>query len=164
MSEDISKNEIALWNELVESYDRYALAHRAFFQSPIDRVAIIKWALCKKDLRPAVRAVRIAQYLSQEEHMLLFDEWVHWLTVECCHSPLRDYILALPREWVLERIEQAVEPHLLNADDIDFRRYLELYYDLDHHLALMKLALRALEHQDEQIKEVGREFLSVLEE
>lgn len=157
MSEEVSENDIALWNELVQSYDCYALARQAFFQGSIDRVALIRRALPTSD---RLVAVGMAQYLSPAEHIQLFDEWVRWSRAL---PAARDYILSLPREWVLERIEQAVEPNLCDADEQIFRRYLELYYTLDPDLTA-KLVKRALEHPDDAIQEAGKDFLSRLEE
>jgi len=62
----------------------------------------------------------------------------------------------------MEGIEGAVEPRLRNGDEIDFRRYLELYYNLDRDLAA-KLARRALHQPDKGIQEAGRDYLSALE-
>lgn len=160
MSEDISENDIAAWNELAERYKHYALAHRAFFRSSIDRVALIRKALNTSD---RLLAVSIAQYLSPEEHKELFDEWVRWSRAVGCLPAVRDYILALPREWVMQHIEREVEPYLRDGAEEDFRRYLELYYALDHRLTA-KLARRALNHPIEEIQEAGKEFISKLEQ
>jgi hypothetical protein len=160
MSEKISNNDIAIWNELVENYKRYVLTQQAFFRTSIDRVALIRRALHTSD---RFIAVSIAQYLSPAEHMQLFDEWVRWSRAEGCLPAVRNYILSLPREWVMERIEQAVEPYLRDNVEEDFRRYLELYYILDRGLTL-KLAWRASKHPNEEIQEAGKDFLSKLED
>jgi hypothetical protein len=40
------------------------------------------------------------------------------------------YLLRLPRAWILERIEQAVQAKLNLGDDYEFRRLLDLYEQL----------------------------------
>jgi len=159
MTEGIPQRELAAWDELVRCYKKYVLAHQAFFQSSLNRVAVIRKALHSKD---RAVAVGMARYLTPEEHMALFDEWAYWASSQGCIPAVRNYILSLPREWVMERIEQAVEPYLVDGTEEDFRRYLELYYALDRGLT-DKLARRALEHSDEAIQEAGRDFLYKLE-
>lgn len=160
MSKGTPKNDIDAWNELAESYKRYILAHQAFFGRSADRVGLIRSALHSSD---RLIAVSMAQYLSLADHLLLFDEWVRLSRVVGCLPAVRDYILSLPRGWVLEHIEQEVEPFLRNGVEDDFRRYLELYYALDRDLTA-KLAQRAFDHPDEAIRQLGRDFISKLEE
>ncbi len=159
MSKEISENDLAAWNELSESHKRFIIARMAFYQSNIDRVALIQRAMHTSD---RALALSLAQYLSPAEHMHLFDAWVYWATTDACLPATHNYILSLPKEWVMERIEEAVEPRLRNGDEIDFRRYLELYYNLDRDLAA-KLARRALHQPDKGIQEAGRDYLSALE-
>jgi hypothetical protein len=160
MSKELSQSDIAFWTELAESHKRFIRARMAFYQSNLDRVALIRRALHTNDQS---LALSLAQYLSPAEHMQLFDDWVFWSTTVSCLPAAHNYILSLPKEWVMERIEQAVEPHLRDGDELDFRRYLELYYNLDRDLAT-KLARRALDHPDQAIQEAGKEYLSALEE
>ena len=73
----------------------------------------------------------------------------------------RKFILALPRDWVLERVEAIAEPYLINGDMEEYRRYLELYLLLDEELT-RKLAQRALAHSDPDVIEAGQDFIEIL--
>ncbi len=73
----------------------------------------------------------------------------------------RDAILSLPSDWVLARIEQVSEPYLLTGTHEEYRRFLELYQELDHPLTLA-LAQRAASHPDPDIREAGEDFLERL--
>lgn len=64
----------------------------------------------------------------------------------------------LPKEWLLKRIENLSEPLLKLDDEWEFRRLLELYESLDKDL-VFRLSIRAKNHFDPVIKELGREFL-----
>lgn len=69
----------------------------------------------------------------------------------------RQGILSLPRDWVIQHIEDLAEP-LLQADDVyEWRRLMEVYDDLDEDL-MKRLALRAISHSNPEIKEVGEDY------
>ena len=70
----------------------------------------------------------------------------------------RHCTVALPRGWVLEHIEAVAEPLIQLNTDWEFRRLLELFDLLDQDL-LRRLALRAGEHTDPEIREAGVDFL-----
>lgn len=71
---------------------------------------------------------------------------------------VRDAILLIPKEEILARIEQIAEPILITGDYDEYRRLLELYILLDKELT-RKLALRAANDPDPDIKEAGEDFL-----
>jgi hypothetical protein len=73
----------------------------------------------------------------------------------------RATIIAMPRSWVLENLEAAAEPLL--SDEWCYRRLLELCWKLDQEL-VQRLALRAVTDENAEIKELGRECLSQLNE
>lgn len=156
MIDNIPDKDMAVWRELAESSKRYTHAHRTFFQGSVDRVAVIRRVLRSED---RLLAVGLAQYLRPEEHMQLFNEWVGWSRTIGCWPAVHNYILSLPRDWVLEHIEETAEPYLREADDTDINMYLLLYNALDPGLAT-KLARRALEHPDAEIQAIGKEFLT----
>jgi hypothetical protein len=86
------------------------------------------------------------------------------LQLACCDSAERaaqgmDAILALPRAWVLTRIQPAADPILAAGGAGEWRRMMELYQLVDATL-LMDLARRAVSHPDPRIAEAGRPFLS----
>jgi hypothetical protein len=71
-------------------------------------------------------------------------------------------ILAIPREWVLQHIEDLAESLLQTEDEWEYRCLFEVYYSLDKTLA-RKLALRAISNLNPDIKEAGKDFLEQLD-
>ena len=70
----------------------------------------------------------------------------------------RDFVMALPRAWVLERIEQVAEPLVQLNDDWEYRRLLELYESLDDGL-LLRLAKRGLQSSNPEIQDAANDFI-----
>jgi hypothetical protein len=156
-----------LWRRLDESYqhgDRAAfeIAVAEFRSADVDRVALMKHAFEYGYARYRATAVRMLEYLTPVELEAIFPDLI--VLASWAHGGIRrvrDLILSLPRGWVIERIESAAEPLLMHGTDEEYRRFLELYADLDHDLAL-RLASRAETHPDDCIREVGEEFLEEL--
>jgi hypothetical protein len=70
----------------------------------------------------------------------------------------REIIMALPREWVLPRIDGVAQRVLnLTGDDWEYRRLLEVYDVLDRSL-LKKLVAAGLTSDNEGIREAAEEF------
>ena len=164
MSDAPPGREFDIWRRLDESYqsgDRTAfeLALSEFRSVEVDRVALLKRAFGAR-YRPTW--VYLTQYLRASElenllpELVFLASWAHGAT-----KWIRDLILSLPRDRVLERVQSTAEPLLENGTDDEYRRLLELYYDLDRNLAV-SLARRAARHSDPHIKEAGEEFLEVL--
>lgn len=148
-----------VWQRLVQRYIAYFDSLQEFTSEGVNRVALIKEGIRSEDRWVALK---MANYLKPPELMELFDDLVDGASTGHGYVHLfRDYILSLPREWVLERIEDAVEPHLRSGTMDEYRRFLELYLELDHGLTL-KLAKRAAEHLDPDIREAGEDFLGIL--
>ena len=74
---------------------------------------------------------------------------------------IRRLICSLPKEWLIEHIEPVVEPILLDGDDQDYRRLLELYFEIDRGIT-GKLAERAVLSTDPDIRDAGQDFLEKL--
>ena len=70
----------------------------------------------------------------------------------------RSIILRIPRDWLVAHIEEVAEPYLLNGDDGTYRRFLELYLDIDASLA-RRLAERAQASSDADTREAGTDFM-----
>ena len=166
-SEEVIATNASLWRRLDESYqngDRVAfeLAVTEFRSADVDRVALMKYAFEHGYARYRATAIRLLEYLTPAELEAIFPDLVG--LASWAHGGIRrvrDIILSLPRAWVLDRIEPAAEPLLARGTDEEYRRFLELYTELDHDLAL-RLASRAATHSDECIREVGEEFLEDL--
>lgn len=167
MSQSSATTNPGLWGRLDESYqhgDRNAfeVAVAEFCSADVDRVALMQHAFEQGYARYRATALRMLEYLTTVElkailpNLVVLASWAHGGT-----RRVRDCILSLPREWVLERIEPAAEPLLAHGTDEEYRRFLELYADLDHALAL-RLASRAAAHPDDCIRETGEEFLEAL--
>ncbi|ATB37721.1 hypothetical protein CYFUS_003146 [Cystobacter fuscus] len=73
----------------------------------------------------------------------------------------RGILLSLPMQWVLENIEARAEPLLHEATQEEYRALFELYLELDQGLA-RRLAERALNHLDPEVREAGEEFMEQL--
>lgn len=73
----------------------------------------------------------------------------------------RIVIKSLPRKWILEHLPSAVDDFLARHEDDEehFRRYAELYYELDEDL-LNSLIARLKVHSDPAIREVAEDFSS----
>jgi len=159
MSKLLSNDETSIWHRLVESHKAFASASSEFLSEGVNRVKLIRSALRGKD---KTTAIYMLQYLQISELTQLFSDLVFQASFS--HGAIqivRDAILSLPREWVLESIEEAAEPLLHNGTYDEYRRLLELYIELDHNLTF-RLAKRAVEQTDEDIREAGQDFLDRL--
>lgn len=166
MSHLSSQISVTVWRNLVEKHhsgndDDFAESLNRFLANDVDRVTVLKQALRGKD---RATAVYVLPRLPVSELQELFDELVFLTSFS--HGAVqvvRDVILSLPREWVLNRIEDVAEPLLANGTYDEYRRLLELYMEMDHHRA-KKLALRAAASGDSDIREAGEDFLRRLGE
>ena len=159
MSNQPSSIDNEVWQRLVNSHKEFALALQAFLRGDVNRVLLMRQELVGKD---NATAYYFLPYLHQDEVIQLFDMLVPLASTG--HSNIkqvRDAILSLPHDWVLHNIEPLAEPLLADGTDDEYRRFLELYSELDKDLAL-KLAQRAVEHTDPHIKEAGEDFIELL--
>jgi hypothetical protein len=148
-----------LRQELINSFWAYTEALGNFLSEGVDRVSLVR-ELIREDI---VVALKLAESLSDSEHKQLFNIWVGGAGYHKYVQTYRKFILALPRDWVLESVEAAAEHYLSNGGFEEYARYLELYLLLDEKLTY-KLAQRALAHPDPEIKEVGQDFIEILED
>jgi len=120
----------------------------------------MKSALLGKDRNIAIH---LLQYLPQTEQIQLFGELVFLSSFSHgAVGTVHQVILSMPRDWVLNNIEQIAEPFLTKGTYDEFRRLLELYLELDRDLT-SRLARRAAKNGDPDIREAGEEFLTKLE-
>lgn len=154
-------NKKSLWDRLSTGYIMYVEALAEFLSPDVDRIKLMKDALRGKD---RFIALHLLQFITQSEHLQLFDELVYLCSF--AHGAIgkaREVILALPRDWVLANIEQSAEPLLINGTYDEYRRFLELFIELDPEITL-KLAQRAKNHEDSDVREAGIEFIQTLNE
>lgn len=156
MSEDIRQKDWEIWQRFVQSYLELARASNDFLSNDVNRVPILKQALLGQG-RPA--AVYILGLLSSNELQRLFDELVYLASWDNGMSgTVYQAILSIPKEWLLENIEIVSEPYLENGSGEVYRLFLGLFYKIDTELT-RKLALRALEQDDHDVREAGQDFL-----
>jgi hypothetical protein len=85
----------------------------------------------------------------------------HSISVHQYLFAFRAIILRIPRDWLAQNIETAAEPFLKEGDDETFRRFLELYFQIDSSLT-RRLAERAVASSDADTREAGADFLEKL--
>lgn len=155
-----SERDIALWHALFDSEVIFIRARMYFLSDSTDRVAVIREVLQNPLYRGT--ALRIFSYLTVEERQRLFDILLSLASVS--HSDIvlcREIILSLPKDWVLANIEKSAEPLLLSGTYEEYRRLLELFIQLDRDLTY-RLATRALQNTDVDIREAGEDFIERL--
>lgn len=158
--EQDTEKDTELWRKLVEREIAYIQTRHDFLNDCTDRVAPIKKALPNPSERGT--ALRLIEYLKLEERQSLFDELVDLASVS--HSDIelcRKAILSLPKTWLLANIEKSADSLLQDGTDEEYRRLLELYIDIDGELT-QRLARRALQHDDPDIREAGEDFQNYL--
>lgn len=151
-----------LWQELWQREMAFFEARRDFVVECKNRVAVIHQALNNVSQRGT--ALRVLECLTVEEQQELFDDLLRLASVG--HSDIalvRQAIFALPRSWVLPKIERRAESLLQTGTDEEYRRLLELYIDLDLDLT-HRLATRALQSDDPDIHEAGEDAIGWLRE
>lgn len=153
-------DDSALWRALCDAELAFHSARQAFLLQSENRLATIRRAL---DTHQRGTALRVLPYLTIEERQQLFDDLVRLASVG--HSDIelvRSAILSLPREWVLSRIESRAKGFLARGTEEEYRRFLELYSELEPSLT-RRLATRAIQSEETGIREAGQDFLDWLE-
>lgn len=153
---DSEHRDWRLWEGLVSAYGAYYGARMAFHQQAADEVAVLRRAL--RDNVASSLALEMAAFLPVESLVVLLPELLDRCLSHRDVWRARPLIGTLPRAWLLERIERLVEPYLVEGDDEEYRRFLELYATLDSALTA-RLARRALAHNNPHVREAGADFL-----
>jgi hypothetical protein len=79
------------------------------------------------------------------------------------NAPVVSVILTLPQKWLVEQIEEVLDPLLDGADHIDYDFFLQLFDRID--LALAKrLAQHTLSNSDPDVREMASEYLAKRDE
>jgi hypothetical protein len=149
-----------MWNQLVENHLKFSQSLKEFFAKDVDRVSMIRNAMQRGELAPAFYVLK---HMPTSELVQLFEELVKFSTAHGYAGTAREIILSLPREWILANIESTITPLLGEGVDDDYRRILELLFEVDRELA-MKYAQKATQHQDPTIQEVGRDFIEIMDD
>lgn len=156
-----------VWDQIVCEFvrgDQAPRALNAFFEEGVDRVGLVREALSKPGGGNRATAVALLQRMTRDEHQRLFPELVQ--LARAAHGPIavvRKIIASLPREWVLARIDAEIERFLIGQQYDDYWMFLELLTELDRERAL-NLARRAAESADPDIRELGLESLTTIDD
>ncbi len=161
MAQYMSEHDSAVWRNLADSHHAYLAARGDFFEEGVDRVMLLHTAI--RSVSDTAAAVAILPRLDLMQLSLLFDDLVFLSLSHRYTFVARDLIASLPREWVVARIEEAVEPHLRDGTYDEYRMILGLYSGFDRALT-GRLEDRAAAHADEDIREAGEESLATLAE
>jgi hypothetical protein len=156
-----SEEDRALWDAVLKSEAAFISARGAFIAQAQDRVGVIVEGLKSRPQREIALGV-LALMMRSEKHAVL-DSLVRLSSVG--HREItfcREAILSMPRKWVVANIEESAEPLLQGGNHEEYRRLLELFIELDRELT-RKLALRALQSKDADIREAGMDFIEALE-
>jgi hypothetical protein len=148
-----------LWSRLVAAETASTQARRDFFAPGVDRVALLRQALASSNGAHRAIALALLRQLQPAEQQALFPELIR--AARAAHGPLegvRSLILALPRDWVLARIHQEVEPILAEEQYDDYWMFLELFDQMDRNLT-EQLARRAASSSDQDTRELGEDYL-----
>jgi hypothetical protein len=146
-----------LWAAVLADEGRFFASRMAFLSGARDRTGVLRAALGSAAQRGT--ALRLLPFYSVEERQQLFDDLVRLCSVGHRDVVLcREAIGSLPRDWVLERIEDSADAVLASGGEEEYRRLLELYVDLDADLT-RRLATRATHHDDAGVREAGNDFL-----
>lgn len=154
---DLQSEHVQAWKDYLASNHGAGARKKLFAACGPAVVELIRRGFAKPGER--VASFKAAGDLTLEQQQELLPElvamasWGHGLLNEA-----RTLILKLPRDYVLANVEQAAEPILVKGEEEEYRKFLELYTELDKELTV-KLAKRAAGHDDEEICEVGREYL-----
>ena len=152
-----------LWRRLVEAESAFYAARASLFSSCRNQlVDLVRKGLENPSHR--VTALGLVEVLTIEERQQLLPDLLSLAC--CCHGltvDARELVLELPREWLIQNIEQAAEP-LLGFDDYEeYRGLFQIYLKLDLTLA-RKLAKRAANHYDADIKDAADDFSRILKD
>jgi hypothetical protein len=160
MEQIFSNSDLKLWDSLVEAEGAYYSARMKLFTECTSRSNLInlaKYSLCSS--RSEFTAFRVIALFTTEEKEQLFNELIG--AASTGHSDIeivREIILSMPKEWLLANIEKSSEPFLSNDSYEEYRRFLELYYEIDNNLTL-RLAQRAINSSNSDIREAGEDFI-----
>ncbi|HBI44391.1 MAG TPA: hypothetical protein DDY78_16290 [Planctomycetales bacterium] len=157
MKQELNNSEL-LWGRLVEAELNASKAFRAFFSEGVDRVPWVRHGLRFGGMGRSA-ALRFFSYLTPLEQQQLFPDLV--FMASWGHGSVgfaRELILSMPRDRVLNNIEREAEPLLQEGTYDEYRRFLELYEQLDPAMT-QRLARRAAAHSDPDIREAGEDFL-----
>lgn len=160
----LTENDFTLWRNLRQAEMDFFAVRWQFLSGCTDRALVIGQALNNASDRGT--ALRLLLYLDVKERLPFFDDLVSLASVD--HSDIElvwEVILSLPKNFVLANIEKSVNTVLNKATQdvyVEYRCFLELYFKIDRQIAY-RLAQRALQSEDEDVREAGEYFMKLIE-
>lgn len=159
VNQQISEEDLSLWREFIKAANAFAKARGDLCRQSSSLVGLVRAGLNEPSERPA--ALRLVPFLKEEERKELFSDILAIASfVNGMTDYARDLILDFPKDWLMANIEEPAE-RLLSYGYEEYRGIWEIYIRLDHSLAT-RLALRAADNPDPDIKEAGDDFLERL--
>jgi len=156
-----------LWGNLVDAASKSKLSpellHRAeqsILKDIALRTEVVRHALVEPNFATPI-AIDLISKFTVDEQLSLLPELVYRL----CHCHIGDVqgleniILSLPRDRVLERIDDAGNSAVRDGGYWEYLPLLSLYEKINQNL-MIQLAYRALQHSDDDLKEVAGMYLT----
>ena len=157
--------DVALWNKLVEASSAYISARMDFFKHCSNKVEMVRAGLHGRGHHGLTisrwTALEVAAILPIPERQQLLSDLIDLGMSHGYAGRCREIILSLPQDWLLAHLEEAAEPFLKDDTYDHHRRLLELYSEVDRDLTL-RLAQRACQHPDPDVREAGEDFMEWL--
>lgn len=155
MNEPISDEEQALIQKLIETENTYwqlIFKLQKLSENPVATVEHLQWK--HPSTWDFIERLNIKQQQTLFFHMLD-------TTVDInhpCRKRAFTAIYQLPRQWVLENLEETIKPLFEQYDEETYQTIIELYAVLDTSKA-REWATKATQHANPHIQETGQDWL-----
>lgn len=156
---DEKPSDDLLWQRLIDLHIAWFEAQEAFLREAKAPLAKVQRVMAgPKTGNDHFVAMALLSRMKTEDRMDVFPQ----LLISCLSPKWRkiaqSLILSIPKEWLLANIETVSKPLIERADYQDYFALLRLFKEIDLSLAT-KLALEAATSSDEEIREIGEDFL-----
>lgn len=151
-----SDRNAELWHALRVAEDQFFKARHAFVAGAPANERTLEEALSRVSDRGT--ALRLLAILPEQNRRAVFARLVDLASVG--HSDIalvRSVILNMERPWVVSNIEPLVDVILEQGDEEEYRRFAELFAELDEGL-LRRHVERCLRSPSSDVREVGDDF------
>jgi hypothetical protein len=144
------------WGSLAVAYNSYIESRMLFFRQG-NYMELIKSMLLTEERDLALELISILSPQKKEfflEQLIHLGSFAHGATEKCWKL-----ILDIPRDFVAKNIERCVDKMLVTHENYEvYRCLLTLCRRLEYHELVRKIALRALNSSDDDIREAGMDF------
>jgi hypothetical protein len=151
-----------LWKHYHDAWSQLFRAKDLVFNQPkTELLAVIKYGLSIGERAAALDLMRL---LKEEDLKLFFSEMLRLASSFNANTrAFHKLILTISKSWLVENIESYAEPIIAREDTHEEHMVLmELYMEIDTNLAV-RLAERAINNSEEDIREWGIEMLEKLQ-